>query len=246
MATAGEVMHKIGEAYQHVFIGALEASIPPFENQFFVHSHPEKTQFKARSGADFSFDFKGMYRHPAHWAEVFGECKGYTTGRNLLGDFKSFVAKAYVTSVDYEPHRDDYFWFVTNVPFACTEGSGVRSFDFIMATLKDAKNQQVRQIVGDGHIDENCVRSLVERIGVFILTDSFLLNTEISYKVLPGDNIWMILKKFHAGRTPPQFQSVAHRIASRNNLSSIDRINSGERIKLSWYGIQKAEKTTDF
>jgi hypothetical protein len=246
VANPGEVMQAVGMAYQYVFIGALEASIRPFENKFHVHTNPGKTQFKARSGREFSFDFNGMYNHPWHSAEVFGECKGYSTGRNLLVDFKSFVAKAYVASVDYKRHQEDYFWFVTNVPFACTEGSGIRSYEFVLATLKDATNEKVRELVGDGHIDENVVRSLVDRLGVFILTDSFLMNAEISYKVLPGESLWVILKKFHGGHSPRAFQSVAQQIASKNGLPSIDRVTSGKRIRLSWHGISATDAVRKF
>jgi len=53
--------------------------------------------------------------------------KGYSKGKNLLEEFRCFLAKAYVTSVDYERHREDLFWFVTNVTFECSEGSGIKN-----------------------------------------------------------------------------------------------------------------------
>jgi hypothetical protein len=102
VATPGEVMQAIGQAYEYVFIGALEASIRPFQNRFHVHTNPEKTTFKGRGGNSYSFDFNGEYYHPWLHTEVFGECKGYSKGANLLEEFRCFVAKAYVASVDYE------------------------------------------------------------------------------------------------------------------------------------------------
>src|SRR5258708_4149706 len=153
-------MQEIGRAYQYVFIGALEASILPFENRFHVHTNPEKTSFKGRSGNSYSFDFNGEYYHPWLHTEVFGECKGYSKGTNLLDEFRCFLAKAYVASVDYARNREDLFWFVTNVPFACSEGSGVKNYNFVISTLKDKKNPQVRDILGDGYVDKNVVRSL--------------------------------------------------------------------------------------
>ena len=169
MATPGEVMQAIGQAYQYVFVGALEASIRPFQNRFHVHTNPEKTTFKGRGGNSYSFDFNGEYYHPWLHTEVFGECKGYSKGANLLEEFRCFVAKAYVASVDYERNRQDLFWFVTNVPFACSEGSGVRNYDFVFSTLRDKKSPQLIDILGGGHVDERAVRSLVARgtIGSF-------------------------------------------------------------------------------
>ena len=201
MASPGEVMQAIGQAYQYVFIGALEASIRPFQNRFHVHSNPEKTTFKGRGGNSYSFDFNGEYYHPWLHTEVFGECKGYSKGANLLEEFRCFVAKAYVASVDYERNRQDLFWFVTIVPFACSEGSGVRNYDFVFSTLRDKKSPQLIDILGGGHVDERAVRSLVERLGVFILTDSFLKNTDISYNVGAGE----VIVRFLHRRLPPTF-----------------------------------------
>lgn len=234
-------MQVIGQAYQYVFIGALESSIRNFENHFNVHSNPEKTSFKGRTGQGYSFDFNGTHNHRWTRAEVFGECKGYSTGKNLLKEFRVFLAKAYVTSVDYERHRDDYFWFVTNVPFACTEGSGVRNYQFIRETLVSDGSDEVRQILGNGNIDDLMIRSLADRLGVFILTDSFLMNIEISYKVMPGESLWTILKKLHAGLAPHGFQAIAQTIAYKNRLQSPDHIVSGKRIRLSWHGMRRAD-----
>lgn len=237
MSIPGEVSHAVGKAYQYVFIGALEANIRHFENKFHVHSAPEKTSFLGRNGKSFSFDFNGVLSDPTGYAEVFGESKGYNKGDNLLAEFRAFVAKAYVTSYDHERHRNDFFWFVTNVPFGCSEGSQIRSFDFVWSALTDRTNSSVSELLGRGHIDDSFVRSLIDRLGVFILTDSYLMNTNISYKAVPGDSIWTILKKFHGGRIPSGFGQLATSIAARNGLPSPDKILSGKRIKLSWLGL---------
>ena len=169
MAVAGEVNQAIGHAYQLAFIGALEANIRYFENKFTVEREPEKTSFDARTGKGFSFDFCGVYNHPWVSNEVFGECKGYSKANGLVGEYKSFLAKAYVASTDYRRHRNDLFWFVTNVPFACNEGGNIRTVEFVQKALTDGGNRQVRDILGEGHIDDSLVRNLVSRIGVFIL-----------------------------------------------------------------------------
>jgi len=209
-----------------------------FENKFEVQREPDKTSFKARTGKQYSFDFNGVQSRQWVRREVLGECKGYTKGTGLIAEFRSFLAKAYVTSTDYPRHREDYFWFVTNVPFACSEGSGVRTQDFIRASLADRTNPQVSEILGDSHVDDSLIWRLTERIGVFILTDSFLMNTELSYKVEYGDSLWTILKKFHPGRALHGFGSIAQEIASKNGLRSPDHITSGKRIRLSWRGIR--------
>ena len=241
MAVPGEVNQAVGRAYQYVFIGALEANIRAFQNKFHVHEAPAKTSFNGRSGKSYSFDFNGVYFKHMDAAEVFGECKGYSKAGNLLGEFKSFLAKAYVTATDHSRHRDDYFWFVTNVPFACTEGSAIRSYDFVRASLKDKENAEVKEILGSGDVDDSLVRRLVERLGVFILTDSFLMNANIVYRVGTGENLWVILKKFHGGRVPGRYENFVNRIASMNDLESPDLIRSGQRLRLSWGGMRNRE-----
>jgi hypothetical protein len=246
VASPGEVNQVIGRAYQYVFIGALEANIRYFQNKFNVHEQPEKTSFTSRTGKGYSFDFNGSYFHPMAVAEVFGECKGYSKGGGLLSEFKSFLAKAYVTSVDNARHRQDYFWFVTNVPFACTEGSAIRSYEFVNTTLRDKNSEQVTEILGKGQVDDNLVRSLADRVGVFILTDSYLMNTDILYTVESGESLWVILKKIHAGTAPRGFGSVAKHIASRNRLRSPDHIVSGQKLRMSWCGINKSGTESNF
>lgn len=237
MSTPGEVNQAIGRAYQYVFIGALEANIKPFENKFHVHDAPEKTSFTGRSGKNYSFDFNGVFFDSMRNAEVFGESKGYSKGDSLLSEFRTFIAKAYVTSCDHKRHRNDLFWFVTNVPFACSEGSRIRSFEFIWSTLADKTNADVVEVLGSGSIDDSFVRSLIDRLGVFILTDSYLMNADISYTAAPGDSIWTIVKKFHGGRIPSGFGHLARSIAAKNGLRSPDKIRSGQRIKLRWSGL---------
>lgn len=203
MPSPGEVNQEIGKTYLHVFIAALKTISLGFENKFVVYTEPEKTTFKGRSGKSFSFDFSGFYAHPIKARQVFGESKGHTRGASLLAEFRAFLAKSYVVSTDYQHNRDDFFWFVTNVPFGCAEGSGIRSFQFIKETLTDKTNKQLQEIFGEGHIDNNVIRSLDTRLGVFILTDSFLMNTDLSYKVARGDTLWSILRKFHGGIRQP-------------------------------------------
>jgi len=235
----GEVNQAVGRAYQYVFIGALEANIRAFENKFNVHEAPEKTSFEARTGKKYSFDFNGVYYHPMAAVEVFGESKGYSKAGNLLAEYKGFLAKAYVTSTDYERHRGDHFWFVTNVPFACGEGSAITTYDFVRAALKEKENAQVKEVLGDGHVDDSLIRSLVERLRVFILTDSYLMTANIQYTVASGESLWVILKKFHAGKIPSRFGYIANYVANMNNLKSPDRIRSGQTLKLSWCGIRR-------
>lgn len=240
MAEPGEVNQVLGRAYLDVFVAALQASIPGFENKFNVYNEHEKTSFKARGVKDYSFDFNGIYRREWRSFEVFGESKGYSRARNLLDEYRSFLAKAYITSTDYKRHKADYFWFVTNVPFACNEGAGVCSLQFARAALSDKTNPRIAEILGDGHVDEDFLRDLVGRLGVFILTDSYLMNTALSYRVSAGETLWNIVKRFHGGRVPSGFGAFAGQIAKENNLDSPDRIRSGQWIKLTWKGISAA------
>lgn len=238
MAEAGEVNQAIGQAYQYVFVGALEHSIRYFENQFHVHENPEKLSFRGRTGKPYSFDFGGIYRHPMGVREVFGESKGYSRGDTLIREFRLFLARAYVTSVDHSRHRRDFFWFVTNVPFACSEGRSLLSTQFAEKVLSDPEDRAVREIIGNPDLDAQLIRDLIGRTSVFILTDSFLQQTSIRYKVKPGETIWSILRRMHAGHAPSDFRRQADLIAHNNDLPSPDKVISGKVLKLSWKGIR--------
>jgi nucleoid-associated protein YgaU len=237
MPGPGEVNQQVGRAYLEVFVASLQASVPGFENKFTVYTEADKTSFNSRGGAEYSFDFNGTYFQPWGTCEVFGESKGYVRAGDLLKEFRAFLAKAYVTSTDHKRHRRDHFWFVTNVPFGCTEGSAVRSFEFVMAALADRGTEELRNILGSGHIDDGLVRDLLDRLGVFILTDSYLMRSALSYRVGSGDTLWNIVKRFHGGRVPAGFGSFAQRIATDNNLESPDRLRSGQWLKLPWCGM---------
>lgn len=237
MAVAGEVNQAIGRAYQLVFVAALEAHISGFENRFTVEKEPEKTSFETRSGRSFSFDFSGIHNDGWRKREVFGESKGYARASDLRRAYKLFLAKAYVVSTNYQRNRNDLFWFVTNVPFACNEGSSIRTLDFVKRTLSDESDHDVREILGEGHVDDMLVRNLTQNLGVFILTDSYLMNVDLSYKVASGDSLWTIMKRFHAGLPPPSFGALANSIAESNGLQSPDQIRSGTRIRVRWLGV---------
>jgi hypothetical protein len=237
VADPGEVNQRIGRAYQLVFIAALEAHIRGFENRFTVEKEPEKTSFETRSGKSFSFDFCGVHNDGWRTREVFGESKGYARASDLRKAYKLFLARAYVASTDYPRSRNDLFWFVTNVPFACREGSSIRTLDFVKHALCDDSDQDVREILGDGHVDDMLVLNLTQNLGVFILTDSYLMNADLSYKVASGDSLWTIMKRFHAGCPPPNFGTLASSIAASNDLQSPDQIRSGKRIRFPWLGI---------
>jgi hypothetical protein len=239
MTQPGEINQAVGRAYQYVFVGALEAHIPAFSLSFHVHDAPEKTTFKGRDGRPFSFDFAGLFNHPWHQREVFGECKGYRSAGDLLQHFRHFVAKAYVTSCDQMRHRDDLFWYVTNVPFGCSEGSKIVEHAFIKSTLTDSVDAEIKAILGAGEIDDGFIRNLASRIGVFIFTDSYLKTSELVYKVAPGETMWTILKRLHGGSAPSEFGHVSQLVAHRNRLASPDRIRSGTRLRIQWQGLPK-------
>lgn len=238
MVQPGEVSHEVGRAYQHVLVGALEKAVPGFVASFHVYENPEKTAFKATDGSDFSFDFSGTYENSISRSEVFGECKGYSVGTGLLDDYREFLAKAFVTSRDNPRHAKDLFWFVTNVPFGCSEGRQIVQPDFVQKALVDSSNEKVRKIVGAGNVDQYAIQSLCARLGAFILTDSFLSKTPICYRVRRGENLWSILKLIHGGRIPPDFRVVTGIIAQQNGLPSADHVEVGQVLRLPWFGVR--------
>jgi hypothetical protein len=88
----------------------------------------------------------------------------------LLKHYRQFVAKAYVTSCDYLRHREDFFWFITNVPFACTEGPAILTSEYVRRTLAKPDDDEVKATIGSGNIDDALVVSLAARLGVFIVS----------------------------------------------------------------------------
>jgi hypothetical protein len=238
MTNPGEVNQRIGRIYQRVFIGALEANIRPFEAKFEVETEPEKTSFVGRGGRSFSFDFSGVYNDFTGSKEVFGECKGYAKAGSLLIEYRLFLAKSYVTAVDNKRHQSDFFWFVTNVPFACGEGGGVRGVEFVHNALTSPANPDIQEVLGKGKIDESFVERLAQNLGVFILTDSFLQNTIIRYKVKRGETIWSILRGLHGTNERYPFRAYATEIAHMNRLQSPDKIIANQRISLRWQGLK--------
>jgi hypothetical protein len=233
VAAPGEIAQEIGRAYVHVFGGCLEQAIRPFIRRFDIYSAPHKLTFKSFSGRDYSFDIGGQYGYE----EVFIESKGYSTGSNLLDEYRAFVAKAYVTSVQSKRHSRDLFWFVTNVPFGCATGSALVSPDFITESLG---SEAARPILSAALIDPGHVRSLAERLAAIILTDAFIRVVGFTYVVQSGDTLWSILKMAHGGRAPRAFGVIAAEVSTKNNLQSPDRILAGQRLLVPWYGMPEA------
>jgi len=235
VATPGEVQQEIGRAYLYVLIGCLERAVRHFEKLFDVLSSPEKVAFTGLAGTNFSFDAVGRFSDPIQLAEVFIESKGYADGSGLYEHYKEFIAKAYSVSVAHPRHRRDLFWFVTNVPFAPAIGARLAAPETVRAALTNERNERVRKILGDAPIDREHIRLLANRLAVCIFPDSF-----IRWMGISGDNLWGIIKLMHAGRIPTvTFTEVSALVARLNNIEDVDRIRSGRRLYLPWYGIYK-------
>jgi hypothetical protein len=214
-----------------VFGGCLERTIKRFSLSFDVYNAPDKVSFHGLSdGTEYSFDLSGTYEG----SEVFVECKGYNDG---------------CTSIQYQRHRKDLFWFVrpspktlgirrvTNVPFGTSFGRGLWSLEFISA-LRSRQTLESKRILGGAEIDAAHVRSLADRVAVGIFTDSFIKVMGTQYRFRPGDTLWSVTKLLHGGRMPlPHFGPIELRVQDMNNLSSPNLIRSGKRIQMPWFGI---------
>lgn len=210
-----------------------------FSRSFDVLTAPEKLTFSSPTGAGFSFDALGQYNHPLYFHEVLLESKGHKDGAKVLDGYKEFLAKAYVTTLNYSRHKSDFFWFVTNVPFGCTTGRKLTSLQFVQSTLCDQSNQRISSILGGTHIDPLYVQNLCSRLCVSVFTDSFVRMMGISYLVSPGENVWTIVKAIHGGRIPsPTFEPIADLVARINDLEDVSKIKSGKRLRMPWYGIR--------
>jgi hypothetical protein len=231
----GETSQEAGRSYVFVFGGCLERTIKRFSLSFDVYNAPDKVSFHGLSdGTEYSFDLSGTYEG----SEVFVECKGYNDGANLLDEYREFLAKAYCTSIQYQRHRKDLFWFVTNVPFGTSFGRGLWSLEFISEALRSRQTLESKRILGGAEIDAAHVRSLADRVAVGIFTDSFIKVMGTQYRFRPGDTLWSVTKLLHGGRMPlPHFGPIELRVQDMNNLSSPNLIRSGKRIQMPWFGI---------
>lgn len=245
MAQPGEEKHKIGEAYTYVFLGALEASVKSFRYRVTVYDAPEKMIFEGSDKKTFSFDARGDFYHVSGFREVFVECKGYDAGGSLFSEFKTFFAKAYLTSATYRQHQNDLFWFVANVPFACDAGRKVLSPSYVTGYLSSGATEVVRALLGTIHIDDKLSADLASRTGIFILTDSFLRTADICYTPKLGDHMWKISKRLHGGSPPSNYMEYAAEVARANKLESPDRIREGQRLRFRWLGVHPATETDE-
>ncbi|MBI5093617.1 MAG: hypothetical protein HZB26_14380 [Candidatus Hydrogenedentes bacterium] len=236
----GEVSHEIGRAYVYVLGGCLERAAKGFRQLFDVYTNPEKLAFSGFSGTRYSFDLSGMYDATS---EVLIESKGYKDGSGLVDAYREFLAKAYSTFVQVERHRNDLFWFVTNVSFGSSIGRRLSSRGFMSETLRDQKLAKVASIIGDHEVDEGHVRSLSDRVAIAIFTDSFIKVMGIQYCFRPGDNLYNVMKLIHGGRIPLTFYDpIKTQVRQMNNeIKDVNLIRSGKRLHLPWYGFAESE-----
>jgi hypothetical protein len=234
----GEISQETGRAYVYILGGCLERAVKGFRQNFNVYMNPEKLTFTGFSGASYSFDLSGVYEG----AEVFVESKGYRDGSGILDGYKEFLAKAYCTSVQIARHRRDHFWFVTNVPFGSSLGRRLWSPEFITESLRGSRPPQAATIIGGAPIDDGHVGALSRRIAVGIFTDSFIRVMGTLYRFQPGDTLWSATKLIHGGRIPlPQFEPIITKVQHMNDIQDPNRIRSGRRLHLPWFGIRDAD-----
>lgn len=205
-----------------------------FKPVFDIYTTPEKLSFTGFAGAPYSFDLSGY----VPGAEVLIESKGYKSGDTLLDAYKEFLAKAYCTSVQHMRHRRDQFWFTTNVPFGSTVGRRLVHPTFVSDSLRANKPAAAAAILSGATIDEAHIRSLAPRLAIGIFTDSFIKVMGTLYRFQPGDTLWKATKLLHGGRIPvPHFDAVSARVMQMNDLKDANRIRSGQRLHLPWFGI---------
>lgn len=247
MRMPGEVPQEIGRAYATVLIGCLERTVDHFRRRFDVQSDPQKMLFSEGPGDSFSFDALGDFQdpRPGKSREVWVESKGYKKGSNLLPEYYEFLAKAYVTSVTNSRHSNDYFWFVTNVPFGASHGIGLTSSGFVQGALGSGPTEKVRQVLGGLRVDAGHVESLAKRVSIGIFPDSFIRRMGILYLVKPGDNLFSVMSYVHAYADFTLYEPEAALIAQLNRLTNPSHIEPGQRLRLPWYGMPWGESEED-
>jgi hypothetical protein len=131
----------------------------------------------------------------------------------------------------------DLFWFVTNVPFGSTIGRNLTSHEFILRTLTNDRTSAIDGLIGSLPVDPDHVKSLAGRIAIGVFTDSCVRVMGVSYLVQAGDSVWRIMKTLH-GNQMPSIAQVPELVARLNNLKNPNKILSGSRLHVPWYGIR--------
>lgn len=237
MSVAGEINQHRGRAYMLAFVGCLEASISGFQRSFLVTDNPSKVTFKPFADNSFSFDAVGQYNTASSSNEVFLECKGYSDGGNLFDEYKRFVARAYLTSAMFARHSNDHFWFVCNVPFACSQGRRLTTYNSTLDILTNSDRDN-RIIPNDIIIDDDRVRLLSSKISVFILTDEYMKAMGIRYIVKQDDVFEHIVYDLHGGPMDYSRLNAYYSEFRQTNRSIQDPnlIYPGQVLKLPWFG----------
>jgi hypothetical protein len=211
--------------------------MPAFRAIFNVLENPEKLTVKNNGGATTSFDVRGIYQRLGR-REVFLECKARTVGSDLSEAYRAFLARSYLTSL-LEEHRDDLFWFATNVPFATTIGTALVKPDYV-------SDQIIRYVAdnpsyGDIKPDPDLVRRLSENLSVCIFTDSQLKRMDLLHYVRDGESLWDITMMLHGFKLPLALSDIyepyAADMAQMNRLSDANLLFPGQPIRMRWFGV---------
>ena len=90
--------------------------------------------------------------------------------------------------------------------------------------------------------DSRVIEDFRLRIVLCTFPDSFILASGVRYTVELDDNLWDIVKKFHAGRVPvDDYHRLAIDIAAANQIADPDLILPGQQIELPWHGLPEAD-----
>jgi hypothetical protein len=166
-----EEAHEVGRSgvinAKHLLWQILGSSI---DLPFNAYDHRTKLTFDdiLNDGGSFSFDLGGVLRHNSSLhvggektVEVLVEVKADHIGNGLLTDYREFLRRSAIVSLQ-KRHHDTWFIFLVSVPFGTKYGVGLFN-GALLNECKEAWPEQLKSAPTDLH----------KRITVMIATESF-------------------------------------------------------------------------
>ncbi len=180
----GEEIQEKGRKFVYEMFDYLEYT-GNFEGLVTSYERKNMTSQILSSGIKKDFDIRGMFKDENISIDVFIEAKRYKTLSNLYSCYRIFLKDCFSVWVNERKIKKDWrarFIFITTHPFACSNFTNIRSYEFLKKVL-------------NGEVDlENFLDSNIERTVKDFLPNLYILFVTEGKEMLTP-SIKRILKK---------------------------------------------------